>query len=138
MFYPTKYENRFSNATAQAQYNLRTRSHYVNDDNLRFHKSRILACHITDDGLLLAVLESVALNYENTKRGFRGVVFDVFGHVVSTLDLEHCFTTREAARKDMWARLEALDAKALTREALNRAIVQFNRACFELGEEAKP
>lgn len=129
MFYPHKFENRGGNAKLNAQYNLRTRTHYLDDDNMRFHKSRVLACHITDDGLLLTILESVGLDWDNTKRGFRGVVFDMFGNVVSTLDLEKCFNTREAARKDMWARLNALDAKAVTAEAIGRALAGFKSVC---------
>ena len=132
MFYPRKFENRGGNAAFCAQYNLRERTHYVDDESLRFHKSRILACHIADDGLLLAMLESVALDWDNTKRGFRGVIFDVFGNVVSTRDLEHCFGTREAARKDMWARLNEIDAEQVTREAIGRATAGFNSACNDL------
>lgn len=136
MMYPQKFEHRGGSPLYNAQYNLSGRTHYVDDGSLRFHKSRILACHVTDDGLLLALLESVSLDWDNSRRGFRGVVFDTFGHVVSTVELERCFSTRKAATKDMWERLNGLDAKAITREAIERAKSGFASACADLEKMA--
>lgn len=123
MFHPHKFEQRGSHATFNAQQNLRERTHYVDDDSLRFHKSRILQTYITDDGLLFSLIESVALDWDNTRRGYRYVVFNIFGDVVSRVPLEECSHTRDAARTAMWAFLNATDAKAITLEALER------RAC---------
>ena len=136
MFYPHKFEQRGSGAKFNAQYNLRERTHYLDDDSLRFHKSRVVGCYISDAGLMLAVLESVALDYANTRRGFRGVLFDVFGNVVSTRSLDECYSTAKAARKDMWQRWNKIDAKEITREALGREVSRFNSACNDL--RAKP
>ncbi len=103
-----------------AQRNLIGRTHYVNDDTLRFHKSKILASYVVDCGLLFALVESCALDMDNTRRGFRYVVFNVFGHVISRVDLEDCFGTKAAATKAMWAWLNECDAKTETLEALER------------------
>lgn len=104
-----------------AQRNLCGRTHYVDDDNLRFHKSHVISARVVDNGLLLAIVTSDALDFENRKRGFRYVIFDVFGTVVSRCDIEHARRTSEQATKDMWDCLNTLDAKAITRAAIERA-----------------
>lgn len=81
-----------------AQRNLMGRTHYVDPDTLRWHKSRILSRAILANGLLYRITESVALDMHNTKRGKRCVVFDVFGSTVYHPDLESCFSTSDAAR----------------------------------------
>lgn len=118
---PSLYENRLSNPTANAQSNLSGRTHYVDADTLRFHKSRILSAAAVDDGLLFVIIESCAMDYHNTRRGFRYVVFDIFGSVISRVELEDCWQSRGAARKAMWAYLDTVDAKAITAEAIDRA-----------------
>ena len=132
MFGIRKFETRGGNATFNAQQNLRERTHYVDDDSLRFHKSRILQTHVTDDGLLFALLESVALDWDNTRRGFRYVVFNIFGDVISRVSLEDCSATREAARKAMWRYLNTVDAKAETLAALAQHHAQADRDFAEL------
>lgn len=110
-----------SDPKINAQRNLAGRSHYVDDDSLRFHKSRINACRIVDNGLLLAIVESVAIDYRNTQRGFRYVVFDVFGHVISRVELDDCWRTSEQALKAMWAYLDTVDAPTHTLTAIENA-----------------
>lgn len=102
-----------------AQRNLASRTHYVDDDTLRFHKSRILSCHITDGGLLLGLVESVATTYDGSTRGFRAVVFDVAGNVLNRTSLDECHKTRRQSTNDMWRILNATDAYAVTLEAIN-------------------
>lgn len=109
-----------SDAKRNAQRNLSGRTHYVDDDTLRFHKSRIISTHITDNGLLFSLVEPVAMDIRNTQRGFRYVIFDVFGKVVSRVDIEHCWKSSKAARKAMWAELDSMDAKAVTLAAIDR------------------
>lgn len=115
------YSNQASEPKLNAQRNLQGRTHYVDDDTLRFHKSRIISARVVDNGLLFAIITSDALNFENTKRGFRYVIFDVFGNVVSRCDLCDARRTSEQATKDMWDALNAMDAKAITRDAIARA-----------------
>lgn len=101
-----------------AQRNLQGRTHYVDEETLRFHKSRILSARASQDGLLFYIIESVALDMNNTKRGFRYVIFNIFGEAISRPDLEHCFKSKDAAIKAMWVVLNALDAKKHTLEAI--------------------
>jgi hypothetical protein len=112
------YREERSNPKDNAQANLCGRTHYVDAGALRFHKSRILSTHITDGGLLFALVESVALDPENRKRGYRPVIFDVFGTVIERPNLDSYYSSSKAATKAMWAALNAFDAKEHTLTAL--------------------
>lgn len=82
-----------------AQRNLRGKTHYVDDDTLRFHKSRVLSSARLHGGLLLRIITSDALDMHNTKRGFRAVVFDVFGTTVERPSLDNASKTKAQAYK---------------------------------------
>lgn len=84
-----------------AQRNLDGRTHYAEDDTLRWHKARITSSGQLGDswGLLFRITESVALDMHNRSRGFRCVVFDVFGTTVYHPDLENTFSSSAAAEK---------------------------------------
>ena len=114
------YRNESSNAKWNAQRNLEGRTHYVDDDTLRFHKSRILSTHITDGGLILGLVESCAADYENTKRVFRPVIFDITGYVLERPKLEDGYSSSKAAKDAMWDTLNNIDAKQVTLEANER------------------
>ena len=108
-----RYKNLWADATANAQANLKGKSYYFEPDTMRSFKSRVVACYIVDDGLLLATVESFA-NYEG-KRRWRHVVFDVVGNIVSRS--EH-YTNKARALRSMWEAANGMDAKEITREAL--------------------
>jgi hypothetical protein len=76
-----------------AQRNLSGRTHYVDDETLRWHKSRISTSSQLHWGLLFSVVASDALDMHNTKRGFRAAVFDLFGTCVSRPTLENAFSS---------------------------------------------
>lgn len=99
-----------------AQRNLIGRTHYVDTDTLRWHKSRVLSTAILADGLLFRITESCALDMHNTRRGKRCVVFDVFGTIVSRPDLENTFSTSDAARNA--SNREEIDLASHYREAI--------------------
>ncbi len=104
--------------TNDAQRNLSGRTHYVDADTLRWHKSRVLSADILADGLLFRITESCALDMNNTRRGKRCVVFDVFGTAVCRPDLESTFTSSDAARNASAREVAAVDLAAHYREAL--------------------
>lgn len=85
------YRNESSDPKRNAQRNLQGRTHYVDDDTLRFHKSRILSARHVDGGLLFAIVTSDATDYQGKTRGFRYVVFDLFGTVLDRPALEDCY-----------------------------------------------
>lgn len=112
------YQEESSNSTYDAQRNLMGRTHYVDPDTLKYHKSRVLRCRVLADGLLYVIIESVATDPDNSKRGFRYVIFDVLGTVINRVQLDETFTTRTAAEKAMWKAVESIDAVKHTRQAL--------------------
>jgi len=115
------YRNESSDPKINAQRNLCGRTHYVDDDTLRWHKSRIMSARVVDNGMLFAIVTSDALDMNNTKRGFRFVVFDVFGTVLERPKLEDSYRTSDKAAKAMWNALNAIDAKAVTLAACDKA-----------------
>jgi hypothetical protein len=115
-----------------AQRNLTGRTHYVDDDTLRWHKAKVLSTAVVDRGLLFALVESVALDIDNTRRGFRFAVFDIFGHVISRVDLENSWRTRDQATKAMWAYLNTIDAGAITLASIERERAVHDREMTEL------
>lgn len=60
-----------------------------------------------------------------TKRGFRYVIFDVFGTTLDRPKLEDAFRTSAVATAAMWKALEAIDAKAVTLTAIDRQEKQY-------------
>lgn len=133
----TLYKQHGSNPKWNAQRNLEGRTSYVSDDTLRFHHACIRATYITDGGLLFSLVESVALDMHNTKRGFRYVVFDLFGTVVSRVDLEDSFKTSGKAKAAMWDFLNNFDAEKHTKEAIKRHKEYVNRQLNYLKDDIK-
>jgi len=80
-----------------AQKNLSGRTHYVNDDTLRFFGSRIISAYPTNDGLFFKIVESVATDHNKSRRGFRVVVFDLFGCAVFRPSFDECTSSSAAA-----------------------------------------
>ena len=117
------YRNESSYPKINAQRNLQGRTHYVDDSSLRWHKSRVLSARIVNNGLFFAITTSDALDPNNTKRGFRYVIFDIFGNILERPKLEDAFKSHEKCLREMWKILNGIsnaDAKQITREALQR------------------
>lgn len=121
---PSLYRNESSYPKNNAQRNLCGRTHYVDDDTLRGFHSRIISARETHGGLLFAIVTSDAKDFENRSRGFRYVIFDLFGNVVdrnpSSVDREY-FKSSNKATAVMWAAINALDAAQITRDAIANA-----------------
>lgn len=118
---PNLYRQESSYPKPNAQMNLQGRTHYVDDDTLRFHKSRILSTRVLEGGLLFGLIESCAADPDGHKRVFRPVIFDVFGNVVERPKLEDGFRTQEQAAKAFWRAVEGIDAQQVTVDAIERA-----------------
>jgi len=131
---PNLFRDDSSDPKANAQRNLCGRTHYVDDDTLRFHKSRVLSAHVVDQGLLFAIVTSDGKSMDGGGRVYRYVVFDLFGFVVERAQLSEGYPSTKAATKAMWAFLNALDAKAVTLAAIERetrqhaAVMDWTRA----------
>ena len=92
-----------------AQKNLMGKTHYVDDETLRYHKSRVLACYATHHDTICTIVESCALDMHNTKRGFRFVAFDLGGEVLTRASLEESYKTSKQATAAMWVWLDDFD-----------------------------
>ena len=115
------FSDRYDNPKRNAQDNLEGITHYVTDSSLRFHKSRILYGRPQCGGLIYALVTSDSADYQNTKREFRYVLFDLNGTVIDRPELGEGFTSKDKAKTAMFAALDKLDAKAITNAAIDRA-----------------
>lgn len=87
----------FSNPVDCAQDQLHGRTHYAEASTLRFFHARILGARPLYDGLFYWIMESCAIDHKNTSRGFRAVLFDLFGEAVYRPSLDDCKKNRSAA-----------------------------------------
>ena len=116
------FENKSYNDKINVQSNLAGRTHYFNEDSMKFHKSKILYSTITDGGLLLGVIESYAVDMYNNTRAFRPVIFDVFGDIVNErLSLEEGLKTKDQAKELMREQLDSINAKKVTMKGIKDA-----------------
>ncbi len=130
----TLYKDESSNPTLNAQRNLMGRTHFVDPDTLRFHKSKVISARHTHNGLLFAIVTSDSLNYENTKRGFSFAIFDLFGHCLERPNVENAFRTSKQATKAMWDAVNAIDAKAISLKAIEQNAMRHVIEMTELTE----
>jgi hypothetical protein len=82
---------------ANAQRNLDGKTHFVDEDTLKLHKSRVVDSNPIHGGLLLRVTHSDALDTNNTQRGYRTTVFDLFGSEIFHESLEKAHNTKKQA-----------------------------------------
>lgn len=115
------YSNASSYPKDNAQRNLQGRTHYVDDNTLKGFHSRILSARATHEGMLFAITTSDAGDYQNKTRVHRYVIFDVFGTVLERPTIEESFRTSKQALAAMWKAVNAIDAKAVTLAAIERA-----------------
>ena len=93
------YESRyFHNPKDYAQNELIGRTHYVDESALKYFHARVIRAHQDAEGLLFWIVESSATDPDNNGRGFRPVVFDIFGEVVYRPDLANMVKTSDKAR----------------------------------------
>lgn len=126
--------DRRSHAKDRAQDCLAGRTHYADPDTLRHFKSRILSAQTTSSDTLFYVIESASLDPGHMARGFRGVVFDIFGTAVYRPALEECSKTADGARKAMWAWLNTFSESAHYAECLARRAALAEREALALRE----
>ena len=91
------YTDKSSDHKRNAQENLKGRTHYAEEETLRFFHARILSSAADQNGLFFKMVESIALDYDNDRRGFRVVMFDLFGQVIYRPSIDECTSTSAAA-----------------------------------------
>jgi len=117
-FFVDAFKERRNHPADNAQENLMGRTHYVDPGSLRFHKSRILSARPIMSGAFFLIIESCALDFDNTRRGVRAVLFDLMGDTVYRPSLEHCRRTRDQASRDFEKWLGHFDPIAHYRAAM--------------------
>jgi hypothetical protein len=130
------YTERRQHPLDNAQENLGGRTHYADTKTLRFHKSRILSARTMSCGAFFLIIESCALDYENTRRGFRAVLFDLTGSIVYRPNLEQCRRTRAQASADFYKWLETFDGLGHYRTEMNRRADTYSHQIVQLQEAA--
>jgi hypothetical protein len=121
------FEDKSYNPKRNAQMNLIGRTHYVDDWTLRYFHARIVASGTECSGLIFWIIESHAVDMDNTQREFRFVVFDVGGHVLERAENGSGYRTHNQARKALDAYLATIDAESLTHAAIKREVSWLER-----------
>lgn len=129
------YDDRGNNPTARAQDALSGRTHYCEPATMRWHKARINHAQLLSMGAFFLIVESCAADYENTRRTFRAVCFDIFGRVVYRPDLDSGSSSTAAATAafyKFWNKFNEVayyqeEIKSRTRHASEAEII-FNQA----------
>ena len=132
-----RFTARCSHPAINAQENLGGRTHYVDPDTLRFHKSRILAARPILSGAFFLIIESCALDYDNTRRGVRVVLFDLMGATVYRPSLEDCRRTRGQASRDFEKWLGSFDPVAHYRALMLEQAERLSRQSIDLRTAAE-
>ena len=128
-------ERYFSQPKHEAQEALRGRTHYVDDSTLRYFHARIIDASPIMKGLFFEIMESSSLDMNNTARGFRVVVFDLFGEIVYRPSLDGMKATSTAARK-VYEKNFTIDAAAHYTEKLKSKADRLTREAAELTQAA--
>lgn len=125
-------------AKHMAQRNLSGKTYYADDDTLKLFNARINNARTSHEGLVFAMVESVASDFRNTSRGFRFVAFDLFGTVLN--DRDHADATHaksDKATADMLAWLESFDALAHYKTAMTERAERLRREAAEMSKAAR-
>jgi hypothetical protein len=131
------FRNRYSAPLNRARDCLAGLTHYVDEGTMRYFRSRVSSSGVSCSGLLFYIVESCSLDPDHKTRGFRGVVFDVFGETVYRPDLDHCRKTSEAARRDMYAFINGFDLGAHYANTLFCRATRLEREAGEMMNTAK-
>lgn len=112
------FTDKSSDHKRNAQENLKGRTHYAEEETLRFFQAQIVSAHADSNGLFFKMVESISLDYDNARRGFRVVVFDLFGQVIYRPSIDECTSTKKAAVL-LWMKSEKIDPAKYYRAELN-------------------
>lgn len=105
----------------QAQRNLEGRTNYADDKTLADNKAMIHSVQISEDNLVLALVESVQAGASaSSGRVYRPVFFDVFGNLIYQPTVEESYDSVKKATLQMWEQLDEIDVVKATIEGLTK------------------
>lgn len=108
--------------------------HYCDTSTLRFHHSRIVGASVASCGAFFKVTETCAQDYQNTRRGYRVVLFDLTGSAVYRPSLDELTRTREQADKAFYAWFDQFDEIGHYREQIDGRTDKLARQIAVLNE----
>jgi hypothetical protein len=120
-----------------AQANLHGRTHFADDETLRYFHSRIVSARIISDGAAFMLIESSAKDYGNTSREFRFACFDVAGTCLERPKCGEGFRTSEQARKAFWSWFNGFDLDAHYLTLMRSEAEKFKSLASERAKQAK-
>jgi hypothetical protein len=88
--------------------------------NAKFHKSRLKSVFRVAQGLFLKTIETLALDADNKKRGYRVVLFDLRGRVVYASKFPDDCGTERRVQKDYFYWLERFSPDDYYRDLLQK------------------
>jgi hypothetical protein len=109
-------------------------THYCDAGTLRFHHSRIVGASVMSCGAFFKVTETCAQDYQNTRRGYRVVLFDMTGSAVYRPSLDELTRTREQADKAFYSWFDQFDELAHYRDKINHRADKMARQIAVLNE----
>jgi hypothetical protein len=109
-------------------------THYCDAGTLRFHHSRIVGASVVSCGAFFKVTETCAQDYQNTRRGYRVVLFDMTGSAVYRPSLDELTRTREQADKAFYSWFDQFDELAHYRDKINHKADKLARQIAVLNE----
>lgn len=131
------FERHGYDAKYSAQRNLGGKTHYADDDTLKFFHARINSCRTECHGLVLILIESAAKDMHNLARGHRFVAFDLFGTVINDRDHVGAMQSTSAkANAAMREWLESFDVLAHYKTAMTKRAASAKRAADYLAKAA--
>lgn len=109
-------------------------THYCDAGTLRFHHSRIVGASVVSCGAFFKVTETCAQDYQNTRRGYRVVLFDMTGSAVYRPSLDELTRTREQADKAFYSWFDQFDEIGHYREQIDGRTDKMARQIAVLNE----
>ena len=131
---PRPYSLSDGNPKFRAQRALDNKTHYVTDSSLKYHHSKILSALPVSSGLFFKIIESVAIDPYNRQRGFRAVLFDIFGTVVYRPSLEETLKSTVTADKAFYWWFETFNEFEHYQQALDGKLKRLENEEGELSE----
>ena len=132
------FERHGYDAKYSAQRNLDGKTHYADDDTLKFFHARINSCRTECNGLVLILIESAAKDMHNSARGHRFVAFDLFGTVINDRDhVDAMQSTSAKANAAMHEWLESFDVLAHYKAAMTERAASAKRAADDMAKAAR-
>lgn len=104
---------------AAVQNAMRGKTHFYDDDSMRFFSCKVRKARCIDDGVILGTICTQAEGFHGG-RVYAVNFHDFTGHGLCASLEERTFKTMEQANKYFWERANAMDGRAIMLDAIRR------------------